>query len=70
MTEQEYKKLVHRLRKIHRAERRRAWWRGRKETLTLGIVFLALACWLWSADSFESVCFGAFGAFLAIAALT
>lgn len=70
MTEQELAKLVNRLRKIHRAERRRAWWHGRAETLALGATFCAIAWWLWGDDTFESVCFGAFGLLLAIAAIS
>jgi hypothetical protein len=69
MTEQEFQKLVHRLRKIHRAERRRAWWRGRAETLALGVTFCAIAWWLWGDDYVESACFGAFGLLLALAAI-
>ena len=70
MSEQELQKLVIRLRKIHRAERRRAWWHGRAETLALGAAFCAAAWWLWGDDYFESACFGAFGLTLAIAAIS
>src|SRR5579859_2672514 len=70
MSEQELAKLVHRLRKIHRAERRRAWWHSRAETLLLSATFCAVAWWLWGDDSFESACFGAFGILLAIAAMS
>ena len=70
MSEQEFAKLIRRLRKIHRAERRRAWWRGRGETLILGAIFCAVAWWLWGEDTFESACFGAFGVILTIAAIS
>ncbi len=69
MTEREFQKLVRRLRKIHRAERRRAWWRGRMETLALGGVFCAVAWLLWGDDYLESACLGAFGVTLALAAI-
>ena len=70
MTEQELQKLVHRLRKLHRAERRRAWRRGRMETLVLGVAFCGVACLTWDDNMIESACIGAFGLILAFAALT
>jgi fatty acid desaturase len=70
MTEQELQKLVHRLRKLHRAERRRAWWRGRVETLVLGAAFCGAAWLMWDDNTLESACLGAFGLILAFAALT
>ncbi|HEU0026205.1 MAG TPA: hypothetical protein VFQ25_03740 [Ktedonobacterales bacterium] len=70
MTEQQLQKLVRRLRKMHRAERRRAWWRGRTETLVLGVAFCGVAWLMWDENMFESACFGAFGLLLAIAAFT
>jgi hypothetical protein len=71
MTEQELQELYRRLRRIHRAERRRAWWRGRVETLALGAAFCCVAWLMWQDDdTLESACFATFGLILAIAALT
>lgn len=69
MTEEEYQRLVHRLRKIHRGERRRAWWQNRMETLALSAVFCAVAWLVWNDDYIEGACFGALGLLLVVAAL-
>lgn len=70
MTENELKRLVNRLRKLHRAENRRAWWRDRAETLIMSGVFCGLAWLMWRDDNFEGACFGAFGLILAVAAIS
>lgn len=70
MTEEDLRSLYLRLRKIHHAERRRAWWRGRAEPLALGAVFFVAAWALWKDHAIESACLGAFGLVLAAAALT
>ena len=70
MTGADRRTLYQRLRKIHRGERRRAWWRGRAEPLALGAVFCATAWALWKDHAVESACLGAFGLILAAAALT
>lgn len=69
MTEQELKRLVSRMRKLHRAENRRVWWRDRAETLALSAAFCAVAWLMWRDDNFEGVCFGVFGLILAVAAI-
>ncbi|HEX9037142.1 MAG TPA: hypothetical protein VF808_09160 [Ktedonobacterales bacterium] len=69
MTEEDLQSLIGRLRKIHRAERRRAWWHGRTEPLALGGAFVVIAWLIWPTNRLESVCIGAFGLIVAAAAL-
>lgn len=71
MTEEELQKLYARLRRLHRTERRRAWWLSRLETLALSAVFCGVAWFMWrDDDTLESVFFASFGLILAIAAFT
>jgi hypothetical protein len=71
VTEEELQKLYARLRRIHRTERRRAWWLNKVEMLALSAVFGAVAWFMWQDDdTIESVFFASFGLILAIAAFT